>query len=140
MATRTGIGSDSLEALASRLLALGVSEADLTERFVRSSGPGGQNVNKTSSAVHLVHAASGIEIKAQQSRSQAQNRYRARIRLAEKLEAARDGKLSREQAEREKVRRQKRRRSRRAKAKMLDDKSQAAAKKRSRQAPKPHDD
>ena len=121
--------------LAARMLALGIKEADLVEKFVRSSGPGGQKVNKTSSAVYLKHVPSGIEVKAQESRSQAMNRFLARRILVERLERERLGKASAEEQRIEKIRRQKRKRSRRSKARMLADKRHNSAKKDARRGP-----
>ncbi len=108
---------------------LGVREEDIIERFTRAQGPGGQNVNKVSTCVRLRHLLTGIEVKCQQERSQAQNRYRARQILLEKIEGAILEKLSEEQKRIEKIRRQKRRRSRRAKLKILESKRRHAAKK-----------
>ena len=73
-----------LEALMQRL---GVNESDWEESFIRSSGPGGQNVNKVSTCVVLRHPSSGIEVRCQRERSQAMNRYFARRILLQKLEA-----------------------------------------------------
>lgn len=108
---------------------LGVQEADLEERFVRSGGPGGQNVNKVSTCVVLRHRPSGIEVRCQQERSQALNRYLARRILLQRLETQRLGRLSEEAQRIAKLRRQKRRRSRRTKAKLLQDKHLRARKK-----------
>lgn len=126
------IGADKLAQLSVRMQALGIIEADLVERFVRASGPGGQKVNKTASCVYLKHLPTGVEVKVQNERSQALNRYLARRRLIEKLEAIRLGKESAEAQRVAKIRRQKRRRSRRAKAKMLADKRHHADKKATR--------
>ena len=108
---------------------LGVHEEDIVERFIRAQGPGGQNVNKVSTCVYLRHLPTGIEVKCQEQRSQAQNRYRARQILHKKIECAILGKLSEEQKRIEKIRRQKRRRSRRAKLKILESKRRHTAKK-----------
>src|SRR5205823_11475872 len=69
-----------------RMKQLGIREADLQETFARSSGPGGQNVNKVSTAVTLRHAPSGVSVTAQDSRSQAMNRQLARERLLDAIE------------------------------------------------------
>jgi protein subunit release factor B len=74
-----------------RLQALGIRREDVIEQFIRVSGPGGQKVNKTSSAVYLKHLPSGIEVKAQKDRSQAINRFLAWRLLADRLEALRSG-------------------------------------------------
>ncbi len=63
-------------------------EKDLVETFCRSGGPGGQNVNKVSTAVLLLHRPSGLTVRVQSTRSQEQNRALARERLAEKLRHA----------------------------------------------------
>ena len=120
------------EALRAKMEALGIREKDLEEKFIRSSGKGGQKVNKTSSCVYLKHRPSGIEVKCRQERSQALNRFLARRILAQKIEARVLGKLSEESKRIEKIRRQKRRRSKRAKEKLLKDKRKRAEKKKMR--------
>lgn len=114
---------------------LGIREEDLVEKFVRSSGPGGQKVNKTSSAVYLKHIPSGLEVKMQENRSQALNRFNARRLLAKRMEAIKLGKQSAEAARIAKIQRQKRKRSRRAKAKTVADKRAQGDKKASRRSP-----
>ena len=111
---------------------LEILEEELEEHFIRGSGKGGQKINKTSSCVQLIHTPSGIEIRCQQTRSQADNRYWARRELCERIEEKVLGEKSAKQQAIEKIRRQKRRRSRRAKAKMLDAKSRQGEKKRLR--------
>lgn len=123
------VGLEKEKALRERMARLGVREEDILERFIRAQGPGGQNVNKVSTCVQLRHLPTGIEVKCQQERSQAQNRYRARQLLLKKIEDAILGKLSEEQMRIEKIRRQKRRRSRRAKLKVLESKRRHAVKK-----------
>ena len=108
---------------------LGVEERDLEERFTRSGGPGGQNVNKVSTCVVLRHHPSGLEVRCQQERSQALNRFFARRLLLARLEAQRLGALSAEAQRIAKLRRQKRKRSKRAKEKMLAAKRLRAEKK-----------
>ena len=121
------VSSDKEAALKARLASLGVREEDLDESFVRSGGPGGQNVNKTSTCVVLVHRPTGVRVRCQETRSQGMNRFLARRRLADEIERLQRGAVAEEQARAEKIRRQKRRRSRRAKAKMLADKAHRSA-------------
>lgn len=118
--------------LIERMRRLGVREEDLEESFVRSSGAGGQHVNKTSTRVVLVHKPTGIAVKCQEARSQGLNRFLARRLLLDRIEQERLGALSTERQRIEKIRRQKRRRSRRAKEKMLANKRHQAGKKRQR--------
>ncbi|HAB18013.1 MAG TPA: peptide chain release factor-like protein [Verrucomicrobiota bacterium] len=120
--------------LAQRLAALGVKESDLEEAFVRSGGHGGQNVNKTSTCVQLVHRPTGLQVKCQTTRQQGLNRILARQLLIEKLEARQREQAAVEQARVEKLRRQKRGRSRGAKLRLLADKAHHAAKKKSRRS------
>ena len=119
-------------ALQEKMETLNIRESDIIERFVRSRGHGGQNVNKVSTCVYLKHLPSGIEVKCQQERSQSLNRFLARRLLVEKIEQLVMGKESEEQRRIEKVRRQKRRRSRRAKEKVLELKHIQSRKKRER--------
>ena len=128
------ISPDKETQLAQRLVTLGVREADIVETFVRSGGHGGQNVNKTSTCVMLVHRPTGLQVKCQETRQQGLNRFLARRLLLDKIEARQKGFVASQRAEVEKIRRQKRRRSRRAKARMLDDKSHHGAKKASRRS------
>jgi protein subunit release factor B len=128
------------KSLLERMQALGVREQDIEEQFVRSSGAGGQKVNKTSSCVVLHHRPTGIRVKCQQERSQSLNRFLARRILLDKIEAQLRGAESAEQQEIAKIRRQKKRRSRRAKQKMLADKRRQAEKKSSRAAVRPDRD
>jgi protein subunit release factor B len=115
--------------LLKRMEDLGIKESDILEKFIRSRGHGGQNVNKTSTCVYLKHVPTGIEIKMQKERSQAINRFLARRLLVDKIEQMLLGEKSRIQKEIEKIRRQKRKRSKRAKEKMLRDKRYTAIKK-----------
>ena len=126
------VNPDKEAQLAQRMAALGVSEADIEEMFVRSGGHGGQNVNKTATCVMLLHRPTGLQVKCSATRQQGLNRFLARRLLLDKIEARQKGFVDAERAAREKIRRQKRRRSRRAKARMLDDKAHHAAKKAAR--------
>ena len=115
-----------------RMQKLGVREEDLQETFILSQGKGGQNVNKTSTAVRLVHIPTGTEVKCQKERSQVMNRLRARELLCDKIESKiMKEKSLREQAF-EKSRRQKRKRSRSAKEKILKDKAAQSRRKKER--------
>jgi protein subunit release factor B len=106
-------------ALRQRMERLGVREEEFRESFVRSSGPGGQKVNKTSSCVQLLHLPTGLTVKCQQERSQSLNRFLARRLLLDRIERLKTGLIEAEKTRIEKVRRQKRRRSRRAQEKVL---------------------
>ncbi len=91
----------------------GLLEGDIDEKFVRSSGAGGQKVNKSSTCVHLKHVCSGLAVKVQKSRSQGLNGYYARKQMCELLENKLLGKESPEAKKIEKIRKQKDRRRRR---------------------------
>ena len=112
----------SQDALTDRMRRLAISETDLAENFARSSGPGGQNVNKVSTAVTLRHLPSGISVTVQDSRSQAVNRKLARERLLDAIESAREGQRMAEIAKREKERRRRSPRPAALKRKILDSK------------------
>jgi peptide chain release factor len=118
--------------LLERMIQLGINDEDLEESFVRSSGKGGQHVNKTSTCVQLIHLPTGIKVRCQSERSQGINRYFARRLLFDKIEEARLGAESARRKAIEKIRRQKRKRSKRAKEKILADKKHQSEKKTSR--------
>ena len=126
------VSSEKEKALLAKMEELGISEKDLEEKFIRSSGPGGQHVNKVSTAVYLKHVPTGIEVKCQQERSQALNRFLARRLLVEKIESRVLEKKSAEEQRIAKIRRQKRKRSKRAKEKMLANKKKQSQKKQDR--------
>jgi protein subunit release factor B len=110
------------DTLADQMRKLEISESDLREMFARSSGPGGQNVNKVSTAVTLRHLPTGISVTAQDSRSQAVNRRLARERLLEAIENVRERQRMAEIATREKERRRKSPRPPALKKKILESK------------------
>ena len=118
--------------LTRRMAELGVREEEIEESFVRSGGHGGQNVNKTSTCVMLVHRPTGLQVKCQSTRHQGMNRALARELLLNKLEAERRKAAQIEKARIEKLRRQKRPRSRAAKERILADKAHRSARKRNR--------
>ncbi|HMW04698.1 MAG TPA: peptide chain release factor-like protein [Leptospiraceae bacterium] len=93
--------------LLSRMQKLNIKESDLEETFTKSGGKGGQNVNKVSTAVHLKHKVSGIEIKCSIHRTQGLNRYKARAILCDKLEEKENPKESKAFIQREKIRKTK---------------------------------
>jgi len=129
-----GVSPEKEQALVERMKDLGIRQEDLVEKFVRSGGHGGQNVNKVATCVYLKHIPTGLEVKCQRERSQALNRYVARSVLADKIENLIKGKESAEQQKIEKIRRQKRKRSKRSKEKMLADKHRQSQKKKERQS------
>ena len=109
-------------ALRQRMAALGVREEDLEERFVRSSGKGGQHVNKTSTCVQLRHRPTGIEVQCAEGRSQSLNRFFARRLLLDRIAEVQGLKTARDDAL-ERIRRQKARRGRRAAKKYVENPS-----------------
>lgn len=121
--------------LAAKMKAAGLLESDIEEKFVRSGGKGGQNVNKTATCVYLKHRPTGLEVKMQKDRSQSINRFLARRVLLEKFQryqVPKDGRVpgtlgdrggipsgvppfkSASELKREKIRKQKKRRARRS--------------------------
>ena len=109
-----GVTQKKQDELEKRMASLGIEEKDIEEKFIRSSGPGGQHVNKTASCVYLKYIPGGHEIKMQKDRTQRLNRYYARKRLCELIEEEKLGKQSPAALKAEKIRKQKQRRKRRS--------------------------
>lgn len=126
------VSPDKNENLARAMERLGIRESDLEESFIRSGGPGGQNVNKVSTRVVLKHLPSGLVVKCQRERSQAMNRYWARRILVERIDSQIHGRQSEEAKRIRKIKHQKRRRSKRAKDKILQSKRAHGEKKQLR--------
>jgi protein subunit release factor B len=106
------------KALLGRMRELNVTENDLDEQFIRSSGPGGQKVNKTSSCVCLRHIPTDITVKYQRERSQALNRFFARRTLLDKIELLQKGFIKEDKKRIEKIKSQKRKKRKRTKVKL----------------------
>lgn len=123
------VSMEKEDQLAQRMASLGVRESDIEETFVRSGGHGGQNVNKTSTCVMLLHRPSGVQVKCQETRQQGLNRFIARRLLLDKIEEKRKGVVAARRSEMEKIRRQKRKRSKGAKERMLAGKARQSEKK-----------
>jgi len=132
MTFKYGVSPEKEKALLEKMHHLGIHEEDIVERFIRSRGHGGQNVNKVSTCVYLKHLPTGIEVKCQQERSQALNRFFARRLLVTKIENQILGKESAEQQRIAKIKRQKRKRSKRAQEKVLHLKHMQSEKKKAR--------
>ena len=122
----------AMNSLHARMRKLGIREADLEESFARSSGPGGQNVNKVATAVTLRHCPTGTSVTVQDSPSQAVNRKLALERLLDAIESAREKRRAAEIAEREKARRRKSPRPAALKRKILESKRKRGALKKLR--------
>jgi len=126
---RFPVSSAKEAALEEQMVRLNVHEEDVTEKFIRSSGPGGRHVNATASCVFLLYRPLGIQVKCMQERSRGLNRFFARRILLDKIEAKVLGAQSAEKKRIYKLKKQKRKRSKRAKDKMLASKHHQSSKK-----------
>ena len=111
-----GVSEEKERWLRERMEALGIHQKDLEEKFIHSSGRGGQKVNKASTCVYLRHIPTGIEVKWMRERSQALNRFLARRELVQRIEKL-SGLMTSGDIEREKKRRQKSKKAKRARLK-----------------------
>ncbi|MDD5692625.1 MAG: peptide chain release factor-like protein [Candidatus Omnitrophica bacterium] len=119
-------------ALEKKMAALGVREEDIVESFIRSSGPGGQNVNKTSTCVYLKHLPTGLEVKCQRQRSQVLNRNLARHILLSKIANRMRQDVLKKQSLKAKVMARNRKRPKSVKLRILEQKRRHSLKKSSR--------
>jgi len=133
-----GTSVEGTKAIRRRMLQAKVFEKDICESFIRSSGPGGQNVNKVSTCVALHHLPSGIQVKSQQGRTQGSNRYKARCLLVAKIEQRRKDQQQAIAHDKAKRKRQNRKRSRASKEKMLEKKRHRSERKYTRRKIKAH--
>jgi len=118
--------------LIKRMKQLKTFEKDIKESFVRSSGPGGQNINKVATCVVLHHIPTGIQVKCQSTRSQGLNRWRARSLLLDKIEKKIQQEQMQARQKKEKLRRQNKKRSLKSKERILEEKKKRSLQKRSR--------
>ncbi len=114
--TSFSVSEEKDQWLKKRMEALHIHEKDIEEKFIRSSGRGGQKVNKTSTCVYLKHIPTGIEVKWMKERSQSLNRFLARRELVKRIEKL-SGQLTPEDVKIHKAKRQKSKRKKRARLK-----------------------
>lgn len=118
----------------------GIREEDLRENFVKASGPGGQNINKVSTCVILTHKPSGVSVKCQSARTQAQNREKARWQLIKKIIEAKHSVAAKAKKEKFIKRARSRKRPKGLKEEILKLKKKVAEKKKSRAKIRPQKD
>ncbi len=114
--------SDKEKDLEKKMRRVHLFEHDIKERFIRSSGPGGQNVNKVSTCVCLEHIPTGLAVKCQNYREQGRNRFYARVLLIKKLEQIQQQARLDKTYEKAKKRRAKAKRPLKLKEKILKEK------------------
>jgi peptide chain release factor len=113
-------------ALEQKLAELEIRKTDLEEKFIKSSGRGGQKVNKSSSAVFLRHKETGLSVKVGKYRSLNLNRFMALRALAQKIEAHKSGTTPGLSDTVRKIQKQKRRRKKKACKKIAGSKNTAS--------------
>jgi peptide chain release factor len=123
------VSAEQVLTLEKKMALLGVREEDIVESFIRSSGPGGQNVNKTSTCVYLKHLPTGIEVKCQRQRSQLLNRSLARHILLSKIAHKVQEDNLQKQSIKAKIMRRNRRKPESLKKRILEEKRRHAEKK-----------
>jgi protein subunit release factor B len=111
------VAAKKLDALRERIARLGIDLPLVDESFIRSSGPGGQKANKTSSGVSLAYAPHSLRVKWTRDRSRALNRFLALRELVDEIEVLVSPETSARLKERERLRKQKNRRKRRGRTK-----------------------
>ncbi|HLF18010.1 MAG TPA: peptide chain release factor-like protein [Candidatus Omnitrophota bacterium] len=120
---------DKEKELSKKMKRLKIYDHDIKEQFIRSSGPGGQNVNKVASCVVLHHLPTGVQVKCQAERSQALNRQKARYLLVEKIEHYKREEELKIRHAAEKKKRQQRKRPQGLKEEILEQKHKRAERK-----------
>ena len=117
---------------------LGISSRDVEETFIRSSGSGGQNVNKVATCVHLYYRSLKIKVKCQTERSQLLNRVKAWQLLLKKIKDHRRKLILERIHLMEKAKRQNRKRTRQQQEEILQHKKKMSEKKQKRHKIKLH--
>ena len=130
-----GVAASREARLAERMAELHIREEDIEEVFTHSGGPGGQNVNKTSTAVVLKHRPTGLRVRCEAERSQGRNRLRARHLLLDKIAEQQREARAANRSRSEKLRRQKRPRPRAVREGILRTKARQSVKKQFRRKP-----
>lgn len=121
MPEQAPVSEKKIAELNQRLAELDIHEKDLEETFVHGQGKGGQKINKTASAVQLLHQPTGIRVKCQKTRERSLNRFYARRMLADAIEKFKTGTIAKKESAAEKIRKQKQRRKRRSASKQNEN-------------------
>jgi protein subunit release factor B len=118
--------------LRQRMIDLGIQEEVLEEKFVRSGGAGGQNVNKVATCVQLYDSVHDMRVECQEHRTQLRNRVRARELLCDALEDRRQQESLRAGQLKHKEKARRRTRSEKEKREMVAQKRRDSERKRKR--------